>query len=149
MTRDESAGAQAIEQLWAGIRDVRQSSDCHWGTYPAQPTRVEHLCIEQLAGKKAIQESLPRRNKIKSSQRMAHLSYVDDAHIRVDTTKGNGKHAAQIGVREKDKGHQITQGEDAGEESRLDGTTNKSIQNCIRVTETSSRTGEYDGQSNW
>jgi hypothetical protein len=80
---------------------------------------------------------------------MAHQGDVGDAHIRVNTTKGKGKHAAQIRVREKEIGDQISQGEDTGEETRLDGTANKSVQNRIRVAETSTRAGEYDGQSNW
>ena len=80
---------------------------------------------------------------------MAHIGYVDDAHIRVDTTKGNGEHATQICVREKHEGDQITQGEDAGEETCLDGTARKSVQNCICLAETSSRAGKCDGQSDW
>ena len=73
---------------------------------------------------------------------------AEDTHIRVDTTDGNAEHPVEIHVRENDKSDQITQSEDAGKEASLDGTTNKSVQNCIRLADTSSRTGEDDDQSN-
>ena len=71
---------------------------------------------------------------------------AQDAHVRVDTTDRNGKHAIEIRVRENDKSDQIAQSEDAGEEASLDGTPNESVQNCIRLAETSSRTGKNDDQ---
>ena len=74
---------------------------------------------------------------------------VEDTYIRVDTTKRYGEHSISIRVWQKDKSDQVSHGKDHGEETRLDGTTNKSVQNCIRLAETSARTGEDDDQSNW
>jgi hypothetical protein len=74
---------------------------------------------------------------------------AEDAHIRVDTTDGNSEHAVEVRLRENDKSDQLTQSEEAGEEASLDSTTNKSVQNCIRLAETSSRTGKDDHQRNW
>jgi len=48
-----------------------------------------------------------------------------------------------------DKSDQTTQGEDIDEETCLNGTTNESVQNCVRLVDTVSRTKEYDGQGNW
>jgi hypothetical protein len=73
---------------------------------------------------------------------------AEDTHIRVDTTNGDGEHAVEIRVRENDESDQITQSEDTGEEACLDGTANKSVQNCIRLANTSSRTGKDDDQGN-
>lgn len=46
---------------------------------------------------------------------------------------GNGEEAVQVRFRENGK-----------KDQSLDSTTNKSVENCIRLTETSSRTGEDD-----
>ena len=77
------------------------------------------------------------------------LAYVDYTHISVDTTNGYGEHAVEVRVRENDNGDQIAHGENAGEKTRLDGTTNKSVQNRIRPAETSSRAAEHDHQRTW
>ena len=79
---------------------------------------------------------------------MTHFHYVDDTHIRVDATNGNSEHAIEIRVRENNKSDQITHGEDPSEETCLNGTTNKSVEDRIRLLETSSGTGEDDDQSN-
>ena len=79
---------------------------------------------------------------------MVYLPYADDTHIRVDATNGNGEHDVDICVRENDEGDQITQGEDPDEETRLDGTANQSVENCIRPLEATSPTREDDDQSN-
>jgi hypothetical protein len=73
----------------------------------------------------------------------------DDAHVRVDTPDGYGEHAVEGRVRENDKGDQIAHGENAGKETRLDGTTDKSVQNRIRLAETSPRAGEDGHQRRW
>ena len=70
----------------------------------------------------------------------------EDAHIRVDTSNGNGEHAVEIRLRENDKSDQITQREDPSEKTCLDGTSNKSVENCVRLVETGSRTGKDDDQ---
>ena len=85
----------------------------------------------------------------KTGQWTAQPLYVEDAHIRVDTTNGYGEHTVEIRVRENDKRDQVAHGEDPGEETCLDGTPNKSVQDCIRLAETSSRTGEDDDQNSW
>ena len=84
----------------------------------------------------------------KSSQWAAHPVYVEETHVCVDTTDGYSEHTVKIRVRQNDKSDQVTHGKDPGEETRLDGTTNKSVQNCICLAETSARTGEDDDQSN-
>ena len=73
---------------------------------------------------------------------------ADDAHICIDTTAGNGEYAIDIHVRENEKSDQTTQSEDAGEKASLDGATNESVQNCLRLAETSLRTGNDDHQRN-
>ena len=60
-----------------------------------------------------------------------------------------GEHAVEGRVRENDNDDQIAHGENAGEETRLDGTTNKSVQNRICLAETSSRAAENGHQRNW
>ena len=87
--------------------------------------------------------------KQKSYEWTAHFHYVDDTHIRVDTANWYGERDIDGRVRENDKSDQITHAEYDGKETRLDGTANKSVQNCIRLAETSSRTGEDDHQRNW
>ena len=77
------------------------------------------------------------------------MRYVDGTHISVDTTNGYGEHAVEVRVRENDNGDQIAHGENAGEKTRLDGTTNKSVQNRIRLAETSSRAVENGHQRSW
>ena len=74
---------------------------------------------------------------------------TDNAHIRVDATKGNAEHTEQIRGLENDKRDQITYGEDAGKETCLHSTADESVENCVRPPKTSSRTGEDDDQSNW
>lgn len=75
--------------------------------------------------------------------------FVGDTHIRIDTTEGNGKHAEESCARQNNKTDQIAQGKNDGEETCLDSTPNKSVQNRICVLETSSRTGENHHQCNW
>ena len=77
------------------------------------------------------------------------LAYVDYTHISVDATNGYGEHGVEGRVRENDEGDQTAHGENAGEETRLNGTTNKSVQNRIRLAETSSRAAEHDHQRSW
>ena len=73
----------------------------------------------------------------------------DDTHIRVDSTNGNAKHTVEVRVWENDECDQVGNGEDPSKETRLDGTPYKSVQNCIRLAETSSRTGKDDNQRSW
>jgi len=87
-----------------------------------------------------------KERKIKLLDGTFHCT--EDPHIRVDTTNGNGEHAIEIRAREKDKGDQISHSEGDGEEACLDGTTNKSIQNRIRLAKACSRTGQDDDQCN-
>ncbi len=75
---------------------------------------------------------------------MAHYCDIDNTHIRVDTTNGNSKHTVEICVRQNNKRNQITHGEDPGEETCLDGTTDKSVDNGIRLAGTGSQTREGD-----
>ena len=107
--------------------------------------RAVHLCLERLTRKEGVQEGLAK--KIKS----LHSTFrcAEDTHIRVDATDRYGEHTVKIRVRQNDESDQVTHGKYPGEETRLDGTTNKSVQNCIRLTETGSRTGKDDDQSNW
>ena len=90
-----------------------------------------------------------QERKQKLCEWTARLCYVDDTHIRVDTTNGYAEHDVGCRVRENDKSDQNTHGEYDGKETRLDGTANKSVQDCIRLAETSSRTGEDDHQRYW
>ena len=114
----------------------------------AHMIRAVHLCPKRLTSKEGVQDGLPRK-KTKSYEWTAHFCYMDDTHIRVDTTNGYAEHDVGCRVRETDKSDQNTHGEYDGKETRLDGTANKSVQNCIRLAETSSRTGEDDHQRNW
>ena len=45
-----------------------------------------------------------------------------------------------------DKRDQVSNGEDPSKKTCLDSTPNELVQNCIRLAETSSRTGEDDHQ---
>lgn len=80
---------------------------------------------------------------------MTYPRYNAGTHVRVYTTNRNREHAVEIHGWENDKSNQIAHGEDSGEETCLDCTTNESIQNCIRLSETSSRTREDEDQSSW
>ena len=75
------------------------------------------------------------------------LRCVDNTHIRVDTTKGNGEHAMQIRSRKNNKRHQVAHGEDPGKKTCVNCTADKLVENCIRPAEPSSRTREDDGES--
>lgn len=96
-------------------------------THRIDSIRASHLCPERFAAKKGIQQGLEKR-KIQVCVRH-HSQYVNDTHIRVDATNGDGEHAIETRVWENKKSNQIAHGEDPGEESGLNGTTNESIEN--------------------
>lgn len=80
---------------------------------------------------------------------MVHLSRVGDSYICVDTANGNGEHPVKIHVRGNEESDQDSQGKYPGEETRLDSATDKSVENCIRLVEATSPTGEDGDQGNW
>lgn len=77
-----------------------------------------------------------------------HIHCIDHTHICVDATNRNGKHTKKIRIWYDDETNQVTHSEDHSEETRLNGTTNKSVKDRIRPLETSSRTREHDDQCN-
>jgi hypothetical protein len=126
VARDESVAAQLNEPSCAGSGDEWLSCDGSYATHrSAHMIRAVQLCLEQLTSKECIQEGLPK--EIQSVD--GTPSHVEDTHIRVDTTNRHGEHSVNIRVRESDKSDQVTHGKDAGEETSLDGTTNKLLQN--------------------
>ena len=111
--------------------------------------RPIHLCLERLTNEEGVQERLKTKQKLNERNGTLFATLIDDAHVHVDTTDGYGKRAVEVRVWEKEKGDQIARGEDAGKEAGLDGTTNESVQDRVRLAETSSRTGEDDHQRRW
>ena len=108
------------------------------------------LLVSRVPNNSAWNDSRERRLSMRVCQENQWtyiLRYVDNTHICIDTTKGNGEHAVQIRGRENDKRDQITHGEDSGKKTCMNCTADKSVENCIRPAEPSSRTREDDGES--
>lgn len=72
------------------------------------------------------------------------LSLDDVTCICVDTTGGNGKHPVKSRIRENGESNQASDGEDSSEKTRLNGTTNKSVEDCICLVEATSLTEDDD-----
>lgn len=56
-------------------------------------------------------------------------------HIGVDAPDGDGEHAVEVGARPASKRDQVSEREDAGKETRLDGAADEPVHHSVRLAE--------------